>query len=374
MLYRYTMSQSKRVNVSRTRRTVGLAICIAASILSAQDLTETASKISLLQVASLEQNVASNPDDLKSRELLITYYTLKGDKTRRLEHSLWLARNHPEAVDECPDARIAERDSPLDSMASFELARAIWLRHAETRTTEPRVLMNAALFISQFDPNLSERLLLQGRELQPKNREWDVRLADLYGKGIFTDGRFRPQTPPSPERHAFAVRARLVLNATNNAWIAGLAGLRLAPQDVTILRTRSPENIELGEKLLRKAHDLDPRDPQWEIYLHDFESARRELTLPESPAPNLGDAPPGTLVRRIAPEYPESARRAGISGLVQLRILIGTTGRVIVVRPVDGPLELQAAAAAAVKQWLFKPYLLDGAPAETWKDVGINFP
>jgi TonB family protein len=136
----------------------------------------------------------------------------------------------------------------------------------------------------------------------------------------------------------------------------------------------SPENTELGEKLLHKAHDLAPHDPQWEIYLRDFESARRELALTEQPAPNFGDAPPGTLVRRVAPEYPQTARRAGIAGLVQLRILVGITGKVIVVRPTDGPLELQSAAAAAVKQWIFKPFLINGTPVESWQEVGITFP
>lgn len=353
---------------------LGCVLFLAGSALAAQDLSDSATKLSPEEVVAMEQSLRKNPDDLKGREMLITYYTLKVDKAKRLEHSLWLAKNHPEAVGDCPSAKIAEADSPLDSLASFEEARTIWLHHAESRTTEPRVLMNAASFILQFDPNLSERLLLQGRELEPKNRQWDIALADLYGKGIFTDGRFRPQTPPSPARHAFALRARIVVEATNNPWIAGLAGIRLAPQDVTILRTRSTENMELGEKLLHKARDLAPKDPQWEIYLRDFESARRELALPERPAPNFGDAPPGTLVRRVAPEYPESARRAGIAGLVQLRILVGTTGRVIVVRPVDGPLELQSAAAAAVKQWIFKPFSIDGTPAETWREVGITFP
>jgi len=347
---------------------------LLSSVLSAQDLSETAAKLSSEKVTAMEQSLLKNPGDLRSREILITYYTLKVNKSKRLEHSLWLAKNHPEAVGECPDAAIAEADSPLDSLASFDEARAIWLRHAETRTTEPRVLMNAANFISQFDPNLSERLLLQGRELEPKSRQWDMALGDLYGKGIFTDGRFRPQTPPSPARHAFALRAQLVVEATKNPWIAGSAGLRLAPQDVTILRMRSQDNIELGEKLLHKAHDLAPQDPQWEIYLSDFASARRELALPEQPVPNFGDAPPGTLVHRVAPEYPESARQAGIAGLVQLRILVGITGRVIVVRPIDGPPELQSAAAAAVKQWIFKPFLRDGTPAETWREVGVSFP
>lgn len=353
---------------------VGCFLFVSQPALPMADFTEAAAKLSPPEAVAMEQKLETSPDDLRTREILITYYTLAVDKARRLKHALWLAENHPEAVGECPDAWISDAESPLDSVDSFKQARTVWLGHAESRTTEPRVLMNAANFISQFDPNLSERLLLQGRELEPKNRAWDMTLGDLYGKAIFTDGRFRPQTPPSPARHAFAVRAHLVLEASGNPWIVGSAGLRLAPQDATILRTRSPEEAALGEKLLRKACDLAPQDPQWGIYLHDFESAKREMGSPEQPLPDFSDAAPGTLVRRVRPEYPEPARKAAIRGLVHLRILVGTSGRVIVVRPIDGPLELQAAAAAAVKQWIFKPFLLNGTAAETWKEVGVSFP
>lgn len=325
-------------------------------------------------VAAMERDLERNAEDLQIRAILTTYYTLKIDKQNRLRHALWFAENHPESVGDCHHCKIAAADSPLDSMESFERARSIWLRHAESRTTDPRVLMNAASFATQFDPNLSERLLLQGRELEPRNRRWDEDLADLYGKGIFTDGRFRPQTPPSAERQAFARRARLVLEQSSNPLVVGYAGLRLAPQDVAILRTRSAEEISLGEKLLHKARDLAPQDPQWDIYIRDFESARRDLERPDSDAPVASDAPPGTLVRRLAPEYPEPAGAAGIQRTVHLRILIGRNGRVIVVRVVDGPPELQAAAAAAVKQWLFQPFLLNGIPAERWENVALPFP
>jgi len=344
-----------------------------ASVLCAQEWLDLASKLSSSDASAIEQQLQSHPEDLKNREILITYYTLKGIKSKRLDQSLWLTKNHPEAVGDCPYAQIAEQDSPFDSMAAFEEAKALWLSYADSRTTDPRVLMSAGKFIWQFDPNLSERLLLQGRQLEPDNREWVLALTDLYGKGIFTDGRFRPQTPPSPARHNFALRARLVLKASKDPLIVGLAGLRLAPQDVEILRTRSQENVDLGEKLRRKAQQLAPSDPQWTIYLHDFESAKQDMARGEQPLPDFGRALPGTLVKQVKAEYPKSAKRAGVRDVVQLRILVGTSGRVIVVRPEDGPVELQFAAAEAVKQWVYKPFELNGSPVETWKEVAINF-
>jgi hypothetical protein len=273
-----------------------------------------------------------------------------------------LIKDHPEAVIDCPYAQLSEQDSPLDSMAAFEQAKDLWLHYADSRTTEPQVLLSAGRFIWQFDPNLAERVLLQGQQLDPKNRQWELALSDLYGKGIFTDGPFRPQTPPSAARHRFAVRAPLVLAASQDPLLVGLAGLRLAPQDVEVVRTRSPEDLVLGEQLLHKAQQLAPADPQWGMYLRDFASAKQEMARGEEAAPDFGSAPPGTLVRRVKPDYPESARSSAITGIVELRILVGVSGRVIVARPEEGPLELQAAATEAVKHWIYKPFEFDGSP------------
>lgn len=363
---------------------LALAVCAAVqpAILSAQyadpeatdALTTHASKLSSSEVRALELKAESDPNDLNAQEVLVTYYTLHEIKAKRLEYALKLIKNHPEAVIDCPYAQLSEQDSPIDSMAGFEQAKRLWLSYADSRTTEPQVLISAGLFIWQFDPNLAERLLLQGRELDPDNRQWKLALSDLYGKGIFMDGRFRPQTPPSPARHNFAIRARLVLAASKDPMIVGLAGLRLAPQDVEIVRTRSPEDLVLGEQLLRKAQKLAPADPQWGVYLKEFEAAKEEMAGGEPPPPDFGNAAPGTLVRRVRAEYPESAKKSGVTGVVQLRILVGVSGRVIVARPEEGPLELQAAAVDAVKRWIFKPFEFNGSPVEMWRAAAVSFP
>lgn len=46
----------------------------------------------------------------------------------------------------------------------------------------------------------------------------------------------------------------------------------------------------------------------------------------------------------------------------------------IVVRPEEGPLELQAAAMAAVKHWVYKPFEFKGSPVEMWRAVAMSFP
>lgn len=79
------------------------------------------------------------------------------------------------------------------------------------------------------------------------------------------------------------------------------------------------------------------------------------------------------LVRRKDPEYPKIARESGVSGVVELIATVGADGRVHAVKVVRGhPLLLQA-ATDAVKQWIYRPTLLNGQPVETETQILLNF-
>ena len=81
-----------------------------------------------------------------------------------------------------------------------------------------------------------------------------------------------------------------------------------------------------------------------------------------------------SFVRFRQPDYPASARRRGISGLVVLRILISAEGkaeRVEVVSSVDA--SLSRSACAAVRNAVFAPYRPDGKPVACWTEIPIRF-
>jgi periplasmic protein TonB len=59
---------------------------------------------------------------------------------------------------------------------------------------------------------------------------------------------------------------------------------------------------------------------------------------------------PGKLIRKVKPQYPRAARKAGIQGTVVLRVTIGKDGKTGNLRAVSGPPELIPAAIEAVKQ------------------------
>lgn len=70
---------------------------------------------------------------------------------------------------------------------------------------------------------------------------------------------------------------------------------------------------------------------------------------------------PEQLVMKT-PEYPAAAKTAGIEGVVIVKYVIAEDGSVRDVKALKGPPELQQACVDAVKQWRFRPVLVDGAP------------
>jgi protein TonB len=79
------------------------------------------------------------------------------------------------------------------------------------------------------------------------------------------------------------------------------------------------------------------------------------------------------LVHDVAPTYPPEAGRARIEGTVVLLAAIGKDGTVQDVRVESGLPVLAQAAIDAVKQWRYRPYLLNGEPVEVDSRVIINF-
>jgi protein TonB len=79
------------------------------------------------------------------------------------------------------------------------------------------------------------------------------------------------------------------------------------------------------------------------------------------------------LIHDVPPQYPPEAGRARLEGPVVLMAVIGQDGSVKDVRVESGLPILAQAAIDAVKQWRYKPYLIDGEPVEVDSRITINF-
>jgi TonB family protein len=81
----------------------------------------------------------------------------------------------------------------------------------------------------------------------------------------------------------------------------------------------------------------------------------------------------GLLVNRVSPVYPPLARQARIQGTVVLHVIVGADGSITDLTLVSGHPMLAPAAIAAVRQWKYQPYMLNGKAAEVETQVVVNF-
>jgi protein TonB len=152
-----------------------------------------------------------------------------------------------------------------------------------------------------------------------------------------------------------------------------------------------PFNAESLAQRLRPVRATDMPDAPEVGRGNEAVSAPVPVGVSSMPAPVLASAPPaaapqGTpaqgantartngdgsrvqqaqLISRKDPEYPQLAKQSGAQGEVD--------GKVKNVKVVSGPPLLRNAAIQAVKQWVYKPTLLNGKPIEAETRITLNF-
>ena len=86
--------------------------------------------------------------------------------------------------------------------------------------------------------------------------------------------------------------------------------------------------------------------------------------------PEAADA---LLTNRVEPDYPDAARRAHIQGTVTVDTVVGADGKVLEANAVNGSPQLTDAATAAVRQWRYKPHVVDGKKVPFRTQVPVTF-
>jgi peptidyl-prolyl cis-trans isomerase A (cyclophilin A) len=81
----------------------------------------------------------------------------------------------------------------------------------------------------------------------------------------------------------------------------------------------------------------------------------------------------GLLENKTIPVYPIDAKKAHVEGTVVLGAIIGTDGTVKELHIVQGPDLLRQAALDAVREWRYRPYLLNGQPVEVRTQINVIF-
>jgi protein TonB len=126
------------------------------------------------------------------------------------------------------------------------------------------------------------------------------------------------------------------------------------PDDVTIEST----DLDFDDAMV----DLPPPPPPGETAAEEEEIL--EFFMVE-------DKP--ELIKSVPPVYPEIARKAGLTGKVFLKFLVGKDGRVSNVQVLKGQEIFRQAAIDAIMQFRFKPAKQNDKPVGVWMTQPITF-
>jgi protein TonB len=86
-----------------------------------------------------------------------------------------------------------------------------------------------------------------------------------------------------------------------------------------------------------------------------------------------GAIPPVPDSDNQRPAYPEAMRKKGVEGLVVLRVLVGTDGRVVDIDVQSGDEPFTSAAIEVVRSWRYKPALVEGRPKAVHRIIRVPF-
>jgi TonB family protein len=131
------------------------------------------------------------------------------------------------------------------------------------------------------------------------------------------------------------------------------------------LSTQTAVNLEIGH--VAEEVSVTARKPDI--------AAPAPASVASQPVQVGGKVEPCTLIRQVKPAYPEDLRLAGIEGIVVVHAIISKDGDVLEPRSVSPDVDprLVEAALGAVRQWKYRPTLLNGHPVETQTDIDVAF-
>jgi protein TonB len=191
----------------------------------------------------------------------------------------------------------------------------------------------------------------------------------------------RPLSTPvslgQPLEEAPAVRTHASGNAVeaiNSAAITLRTPSRI-PSSIATSGDDAPPAVGIGPAGSNIPGAWGPGSPDG--VLNSFETATRPI-MPARPAPvahtvRLSHMDEGDLIRKTLPTYPPLARMARIQGQVVLQAVISKQGAIENLKVVAGHPMLVQAAINAVRQWRYRPYVLNSEPVEVETQITVNF-
>ncbi len=198
----------------------------------------------------------------------------------------------------------------------------------------------------------------------------------LYTEGLPKLALLAPFLAPAPPPAAPPEQPRRSLSSTAQS---NLMGTRLVappeiPPDVSMLTETVPPPPMIDPGAVGVRHGFGDAQGRGTI-IDSAPGSGQVLSPPPPPVRQLrvSHMMEGNLIYRVQPNYPVPARQARIQGQVVLRAMISRDGTIENLQVVSGHPMLISAAVDAVRQWRYRPYILNGEPVEVETQVTVNF-
>ena len=149
----------------------------------------------------------------------------------------------------------------------------------------------------------------------------------------------------------------------------------------TARRMEMTLNVGAIEERVNVQSELDPT--QQKLLAEKLAAERAAMGAVSSAAPAMrpqrirvgGNVQAANLIRKVTPLYPPTAKLDRVEGTVIMAAVIGKDGTIVSLEQVNKLVDSRLAEAAmeAVKQWIYKPTLLNGEPIEVITQIDVNF-
>lgn len=335
-------------------------------------LTE-GSNLSAAEVQDLQAQLASGTGDVAIRGKLISYYHSHNMPDPFREQVYRLVEQHPES-----EISLYASNLRLGSAIDAEHLMALWMDAVAAQPRNAQILANAARYIGETDQSAEEDLLKRARQLEPLNPEWLKLQADLLARAIYHS--FFSQAPVVPHvQSGFVEVAKAELETSTDALLVGTVGEFLSGGPPGGHPVEPAQ--EFAEHLLNRAQTLNPDNPEWPAALERLHAPPANLAV--QPAVDSSksvqrirvgpEVEQSNLIQQTTPVYPPLAKQARIQGVVRFSVIVGKDGHITNLTLISGHPLLVTAAQEAVKQWLYRPTLLNGDPVEVATVVDVQF-
>ncbi len=234
----------------------------------------------------------------------------------------------------------------------------------------------------------------EGAKVAIGARTWLI-AAVIVGISLLVGWELTRTTLPRARLHSAARSSPVVVAPASAAAPVPAAPVPVAPASTAAAAVNPAATVPVPAKTSKPVSvrrkqsgpDLEiestPDDDASGIVLFEGKVAKPASTKPEDfeksasgssgPVVMRGEAALERLVNRVEPEYPDEAKAHRLQGRVVLDVLVSRDGKVERLNLVQGDPGLTTAATDAVRQWRFKPLILNGHSTSFETQVTLTF-